>query len=596
MLRALIYFGLGLGLLALRFFFAAESEGTKSAAALVGFAGAAMTLIAVVSLLMRAATHRSMDWFLAWRYLRRSRPSWGTFIVGSGLLVVGIGLGVASHVVAPAPIGGIDLGPSPLSRHLLTAAIAVAAGGSLVFVFGVLQLFFSVFSTISVMGVYLGTAALVVVISVMGGFEEDLRKKILGTRSHIVVTKPKAMFGEYREVLARIQAMQGVKAVSPFLESEVMVTSQSNLSAVLVRGIDPGLVQGVTDLASYLKADGASGRLNNLRHPELLAKIPAMPFGLIKPMVTRPLGKPPSSQPASLPSSVPVVLAKKPGAPTLAPTSAPAGMKVPPRPVYPAVIVGAELARNLRLYLGDDVNLISPLGGMSPAGPIPKSRPFRVGGIFYSGMYEFDTKYVYLTISEAQRFLGLDDEVTGLEIKLDDVSQAEAMAMRIQAALGTTYEVKDWQRLNRNLFSALKLEKIVMFLVLTFIILVASFSIVTNLIMIVLEKRREIGALKAMGASHRSLMRVFIYMGLYIGIIGVVAALVMGLGLCTYVSQVGVPLDPEVYYISRLPVRLSAMDIGLIALSAVALSFAATIYPALRAAGMSPVDALREEA
>src|SRR5439155_6422767 len=167
-----------------------------------------------------------------------------------------------------------------------------------------------------------------------------------------------------------------------------------------------------------------------------------------------------------------------------------------PRKALPGVIIGRELAKTLRLYLGDDVNLVSPLGGIGPSGPIPKSKPFRVAGIFFSGMFEYDSKYAYLAIPAAQKFLGQDDEVTGLELKLKDPERTEPTLNAIRASLGKGYEAQDWKELNRNLFSALKLEKIAMFIVLCFIILVAAFSIIANGIMLVVEKGREIAILK----------------------------------------------------------------------------------------------------
>ena len=265
----------------------------------------------------------------------------------------------------------------------------------------------------------------------------------------------------------------------------------------------------------------------------------------------------------------------------------------PPRPVYPGIIIGSELALNLRLDIGEDVNLVSPLGGMSPMGPMPKSRPFRVAGIFYSGMYEYDTKFAYITLPEAQRFLGLDDEVTGLEIKADHVEHALPVAANVRNRLGKSYRVRDWQQINQSLFSALKLEKFMIFFLLTFIVLVACFSIVTNLVTIVLQKVKEIAALKAIGAASTSLMRVFIYSGLYIGVIGVSAGVVEGIAICTYLAHIGLPLDPEVYYIAQLPVRIAPRDIGAVAIAATTLCLLATIYPALRASQLRPVDGLR---
>jgi lipoprotein-releasing system permease protein len=270
------------------------------------------------------------------------------------------------------------------------------------------------------------------------------------------------------------------------------------------------------------------------------------------------------------------------------------GKLVPPRPIYPGIIIGAELAKNLRLYVGDDVNVVAPLGGMSPAGPIPKSKPFRVAGVFYSGLYEVDNKFAYVTIPAAQRFLGLGDEISGIEIRVLKLSDAAPLAAAVRRRLGKSgHKVEDWRQRNVNLFSALKLEKLVMFIVLGFIVLVASFSIVTNLNMVVLEKVREIAALKAMGAANVSLLKVFMYAGLYIGIIGMLIGVLSGVGVCTFLANVGLPLDPEIYYISELPVRMNPIDIGIVALGGVLLSFAATIYPALIAARLRPADGMR---
>jgi lipoprotein-releasing system permease protein len=271
-----------------------------------------------------------------------------------------------------------------------------------------------------------------------------------------------------------------------------------------------------------------------------------------------------------------------------------AGKKLPPRPIYPGIIIGAELAKNLRVYVGDDVNVIAPLGGMSPAGPIPKQRAFRVAGIFYSGMYEYDTKFAYVTIPAAQRFLGLDDEITGIELKVRDLEVATPLALKLAALLkGRGFQVADWKQMNSNLFSALKLEKVVMFIVLTFIVLVASFSIITNLIMVVLQKVREISALKTMGATHKAMMRVFLYAGVYIGVIGTLVGVLTGVGVCLFIGSVGLPLDPEVYYISQLPVRMNPPDIALVAFAGVMLSFLATLYPSQLAARLHPAEGLR---
>jgi lipoprotein-releasing system permease protein len=591
--------------------------------------GGAILAAGLLGLVFSVATRRSFEWFIAWRYLREEgrRRTWATLVVGLVLAVVAAGLYIASRLYGRIGFEEMVFGASPIVRLLQMLALGVSVVAILAVVFGTLLLFFSLFTCISIFGVYLGTAALVVVLSVMGGFENDLRQKILGTNAHVVVTSPSGVFTQYREALRELATAPGVLAYSPYVESEVMVTSQSNLSGVLVKGIDPTLIGTVTDLPRYLRAGSGTGRLEDLLHPERLARIPEARF---RPMVTDPLGGPPdeddakdtkkkkqgekkkkaASQPATAPATAPagedddaaearrtiaqMERKRKELEQLIHDAEAQVGKKVPPRPVYPGIIIGAELAKNLRLYVGDDVNLVAPLGGMSPAGPIPKAKPFRVAGIFFSGMYEYDTKFVYVTIPAAQRFLGIDDEVTGIEIKARRVEDAPAVADQLRRQLSPLgLEVKDWRQVNVSLFSALKLEKFVMFIVLTFIVIVAAFSIVTNLIMVVLSKTRDIAALKTMGVSPWSALKIFFSAGLYIGVIGMLLGVITGVGICLFLLYVGLPLDPEVYYISELPVRMNPVDITSVGLAAVVLSFLATLYPSLLAARLKPVDGLR---
>jgi lipoprotein-releasing system permease protein len=264
--------------------------------------------------------------------------------------------------------------------------------------------------------------------------------------------------------------------------------------------------------------------------------------------------------------------------------------------VLPGIVVGREMARSLRVFVGDQLNLVSPLGDIGPAGPQPKSRAFRVAAIFYSGFYEYDAKFVYLELAEAQRFFGTGDSVTGLEVKVANVDAARATLKRVQVALGGfPYRTKDWGELNRNLFSALLLEKLAMAVILGFIVLVASFLVVATLIMLVLEKVREIAVLKSMGAGVPSIMRIFVIEGLVIGAIGTFLGLVLGLESCLLIEKVGIQVDPEVYYIANLPVRLEAGQVALAALMSLVLTYLATIYPATQAARLRPVDGLRSE-
>jgi lipoprotein-releasing system permease protein len=262
----------------------------------------------------------------------------------------------------------------------------------------------------------------------------------------------------------------------------------------------------------------------------------------------------------------------------------------------PRAAIGNELARNLNLSLGDYLNVVSPLGTLTPMGRMPRMKAFRVSAIFHSGMYEFDNSLVYTSIPRLQEFLGLGNRVTGLEVEVKDIYGAEEVARAIQQKLGPGYYTKNWMQMNQSLFAALKLEKIAMFIILTLIVLVAAFGIASTLFMMVMRKTRDIAILKSMGATRQSIMQIFIVNGLVIGGMGTTLGLGLGLGLCALLQRYQfIKLPRDVYYISTLPVQIQGLDVLAIIMAAMAISFLATLYPAWQASRLDPVEAIRYE-
>lgn len=386
---------------------------------------------------------------------------------------------------------------------------------------------------ISITGITLGVAALIGTLGIMTGFKEDMQAKILGTTSHVVVQpRGKQTMTDYPELLQRVEEVPGVVAATPYIFKQVLLTSKTGVRGVALRGIDPDKEPKVTEIIKNVK----SGAVQDLTVPD---------------------------------------------------ASAPTDAK-------PGIIVGKELALRLRVVVGDRINVVSPVGPISALGMTPKIRPFRVVGLFESGMYEYDASLAYISLEEAQRFFGLGRTATGLEVKVEDVFTADAVAKQIAARLGIGYMARDWMLLNRNLFSALRLEKTMMFLLLVLITLVASFNIVGTLTMIVNEKQREIAILKAMGATPQAIMRIFMLNGVVIGLTGTAIGIPLGYTFL-YLIENYFTFDQTVYFLSRIPVHVKALDVFMVSFSAILISFAATLYPSWQAAKLAPVSALRYE-
>jgi lipoprotein-releasing system permease protein len=438
-------------------------------------------------------------------------------------------------------------------------------------------------TALAVGGVGVGVMALIIVLSVMSGFEADLQKKILGTNSHGVVLKYSPEMPEYLEVMTKVKQVRGVKGVTPFILNEVMVSSEGNISGSMIKGIDPTTVGSVTDLPEYVLP---GGKLEWLAEPE---KISARRLTGLSGFDDRPATPDLTPPPAKREEAGPSELARDPMLELPSEASAEAV-------VLPGILLGRELASSLKVVVGDRVNVVSPVGGeLGPQGPMPKSRPFRVAGIFYSGMYEYDSKFVYIRLEEAQSFFNVKG-ATGIEVKVDDVDNARSTMKAIYDTLeGYPYRTKDWGEMNRNLFAALRLEKLVMGIILSMIVIVAAGLIVATVIMLVLEKRKEIAVLKALGVPDGGIVKIFLTEGLQIGVAGGLLGLFAGLAWCFFLEKVGIKLDPQVYYIPALPVRIEPFQTALSVVIAILVTFLASISPALKASEVEPVDGLKSE-
>ena len=440
----------------------------------------------------------------------------------------------------------------------------------------------SVITAVSMVGVTVGVMALIMVLAVMEGFEIDLRDKILGSNAHLIALNYNGSFDGVDESLAKLDQLSNIEAAAPFVYSEMMIKSSQSASGVVFKGIDLERTPLVTDVLENIEL-GPDG-------PALTAEAKAkVVLGLI-----------PQSDPS--PPAVEVKEEAKDGpaeaeqdeASVEAETST---KKSDPSARFPGILIGRELAKQLWVGVGDVVHIINPIGGsIGIMGmPTPDVRSFRVAGIFHSGMYEYDTKWTYVEINQAQKFLKLGDAVNGIEMRLRNIDEAPLMSTFVSNALEYPFYVRHWMELNAQLFSALKLEKIVMGLILSLIVMVASLNIVGTLILVVLTRGREISILRAMGASSKQILQVFMMEGLIIGAVGTLVGTVLGLLGCWALDSYQFPLDTDVYYMDTLPVVVEPPTVLFVMLAALLISFLATIYPATVASKMNPVEGLRYE-
>lgn len=398
------------------------------------------------------------------------------------------------------------------------------------------EAFISLITLISTLGIAIGVMTLDITLSVMSGFEEDLRDRILGFNPHVSVWSYLGPLQDPGEVVEKVRAVPGIARAEPFVYGQLMLTTPEHFAGVLVRGIEPSSAAN-PDLTARLQ----SGSIDQL------ARDYAVPLGA---------GHGATAQ-------------------------------------LPGIIIGAELGRRLAASVGDTITVASAGPGSSG---VPRIRNFVVVGEFDSGMPEYDASLVYVSLGDAQRLYDMGDAVTGIEAKVTDIYQADAVAARVARALGTGYRVRDWQEANHNLFAALKLQKTVYFIVLLLIIMVAAFTVLATLIMVVMEKRKDIAILKSMGAPRGAIARIFIFKGLVIGTFGTLLGSIGGYAGCWVLARYRViEIPKQVFFVDTVPVKIYPEYFVAVTAAALLICLLATLYPARQAARLTPVDVIRYE-
>jgi len=388
----------------------------------------------------------------------------------------------------------------------------------------------SFISVISVIGILLGVATLIVVTNVFTGFENNLKDKILGANSHIIVNRVDVgTVDNWIKIEEKIRGVKGVVGVSPFVFSQVLLTGPNNVSGVMLRGIIPEKEAEAINIKQFIIA----GDFNKLKFD----------------------------------------YDNKSG-----------------------IVLGKDLSMTLGVRLYDEVVVVAPFGKKGPFGFTPKMQKFYVVAIFDSGMYDYNNGLAFVHINSAQKFFDLGDTVTGFSVKVDDIDSAARVAKEIAKKLDFPFWARDWLSMNKNLFSALELEKAAMFVILTLIVIVASFNIVSLITMTVKDKKRDIAILRAMGASEKMIQKVFIKQGLIIGVVGTLIGDVLALLICVILKKYKIiSLPKDVYFMDRIPVEIVPEVFIIVTISAVLITYLSALYPAKQASKMDPISALRNE-
>jgi lipoprotein-releasing system permease protein len=393
--------------------------------------------------------------------------------------------------------------------------------------------FISVIAGFSLLGIMLGVATLIIVMSVMNGFREELLSRILGVGGHITINSAVGPLKDYDAVVGRVRQVPGVVSASPLVEGQVLLTYRGNASGAVVRGVSA----------------------QDLARENLIAKnIKEGSFADFKGTDT--------------------------------------------------VLIGTRMAQRYGIFVGDTLTLLSPKGNVTAFGTVPRTRSFKVVGVFEVGMFEYDSHFIYMPIEAAQSFFQMEGAVSAIEVRLDNPDAAPSLRGPIALAAATPVRVGDWQQANSSFFTAIQVERNVMFLILTLIIVVAAFNVISGLIMLVKDKGRDIAILRTMGATRGMVMRIFLLAGASVGFVGTVLGFGLGLVFCINIEHIrqliqkltGTELfSPEIYFLSQLPAKIDAHEVATVVIMSFALSFLATLYPSWRAARLDPVEALRYE-
>jgi lipoprotein-releasing system permease protein len=406
----------------------------------------------------------------------------------------------------------------------------------------------SLISLISVIGLALSVASLITILSVMDGFVSRMKETILKTTSHANVYKVLGSFDNYEEISDKIGTVKEIKGHSPVMFNEVLVSSGKLISGALMNGVDPVNFKNISDV------------------PELMIK------GDFKCLANQDLCFKPDISPDPLSQFLD---------------------EVPPE--IPPVLVGKDMAEKLKVKMGDIVTIVSPKSSKKVDGdPVPISMHFKITGIFETGLHDYDSRYLYTSLKDTQKFLQTGNSVSFISIKLKNINSLENVKYQIQKLSGGfPYAIQDWQEMHKTTFKFLKLQKIVMFIILLFIILVASFGIITTLIMLVITKTGEISILRAMGATKGTIIKIFMIDGFLVGVAGTLAGSILAVIMCIALDNIKFPLSKEIYFFSSLPVEMSFLSFFPVIAASLAITLLSTLYPSIKAAGITPVEGLR---